>query len=74
MDLERTMQFIVEQQAQFWSSVQKHDEQIADMRAAAAKHDEQIATLTDLIGRVAKAEIRLTELMQATKPAWHPWK
>ena len=75
MDIERTMQFIVEQQAQFWASVQKHDEQIAEMRATAAKtaakHDEQIAksseqiaTLTDLIGRVAKAEIRLTELMQ----------
>src|SRR5208283_3586117 len=75
MDIERTMQFIVEQQAQFWASVQKHDEQVAEMRAAAAKaaakHDEriaknseQIATLTDLVGRLAQAEIRLAEQMQ----------
>ena len=78
MDIERTMQFIVEQQAQFWASVQKHDEQIAEMRAAAAKHDEQIAknseqisgigeqiaSLTDLVGRLAQAEIRLAEQMQ----------
>jgi hypothetical protein len=56
--------------------VQKHDEQIAEMRAAAAKvaakHDEQIgkcteqiATLTDLVGRLAQAEIRSTEQTQA---------
>ncbi len=79
------MQFIVEQQAQFWASVQKHDAQIAELRAAAAKNDEQIAknaeqigkneeqigkhaeqtaTLTDLVGRLANAEIRLAELTQ----------
>jgi len=62
------MQFIVKQQAQFWASVQKHDEQIAEMRAAAAKasakHDEQIATVTDLVGRLAQAEIRLAEQTQ----------
>ena len=46
---ERTMQFIVEQQAQFWASVQKHDEQIAvnssggQAESQMAKHDEQIA-------------------------------
>ncbi len=73
------MQFIVDQQAQFWASVQKHDEQIAELRAMAAKHDEQIAknneqiaknneqiaTLTDLVGRLAQAEIRLAEQTQA---------
>jgi chromosome segregation ATPase len=78
MDIERTMQYIVEQQAQFWASVQKHDEEIAAMRATAAKHDEQIAkngeqiaknseqiaTLTDLVGRLAQAEIRIAEQMQ----------
>ena len=68
------MQFIVDQQAQFWASVQKYDEQIAEMRAvaakAAARHDEQIAknseqigTLTNLVGRLAQAEIRLAEQM-----------
>jgi exonuclease VII small subunit len=62
------MQFIVEQQAQFWASVQKHDEQIAEMRATAAKtaakHDEEIATLTNLVGRLAQAEIHLVERME----------
>ena len=52
MDLERTMEFIVEQQAQLTASVQKHDEQIA-------KNSEQIAALSDLVGRLAQAEIRL---------------
>jgi hypothetical protein len=79
MDIERTMQFIVDQQAQFWASVQKHDEQIAlngqqiaELKAVAIKHDEQIAknneqiaTLTDLVGRLAQAEIRLAEQTQA---------
>ena len=71
MDIERTMQFIVEQQAQFWASVQKHDQQIAELKAGMVKHDEQIAknseqiaTLTDLVGRLAQAEIRLVERIQ----------
>ena len=65
------MQFIVEQQAQFWASAQKHDQQIAELKAIMVKHDEQIAknseqiaTLTDLVGRLAQAEIRLTEQLQ----------
>jgi chromosome segregation ATPase len=65
MDLERTMQYIVEQQAQFWASVQKHDEQMGELRASAAKNDQQIATLTDLVGRLAQAEIRLVEQVRA---------
>ncbi len=49
MDIERTMQFIVEQQAQFWASAQKHDQQIADLKAVMAKHDEQIAKNSEQI-------------------------
>jgi len=65
------MQLIVEQQAQFWASAQKHDQQIAELKAGMVKHDEQIAknseqiaTLTDLVGRLAQAEIRLVERIQ----------
>ena len=72
------MQFIVEQQARFWASAQKHDEEMAELRAAAAKHDEQIAknaeqiaksaeqiaTLTDLVGRLAQSGIRMADQMQ----------
>ena len=75
MDIERTMQFILEQQARHEArheaAVQKHDEEMAELRAAAAKHDEQlaknaaaIATLTDLVGRLAQAEIRIVERAQ----------
>ncbi len=78
MDIERTMQFIVEQQAQFWASAQKHDQQIAELKAGMVKHDEQIAknseqiaknseqiaTLTNLVGRVAQAGIHLAAQMQ----------
>ena len=79
------MQFIVDQQAQFWVSVQKHDEQIAKnneqiaknaeqiakndqqiaaLTASVQKHDAAIATLSDLVGRLAQAEIRIAEQMQ----------
>ena len=63
MDLERTMEFIVEQQAQLTASVQKHDEQIAH-------NSVQIATLTDLVGRLAQAEIRLVEEMRGNEARW----
>jgi chromosome segregation ATPase len=49
MDVEQTMQFILEQQA-------RHE-------AAVLKFDEQIASLTDLVGRLPQAEIRLVERM-----------
>jgi len=65
------MQFIADQQAQFWASAQKHDQQIAELKAGMVKHDEQIAknseqiaALTNLVGRLARAEIRLVEQMQ----------
>lgn len=65
------MQFIVEQQAQFWASVQKHDEQVAKndqqiaiLTASMQKHDAAIATITDLVGRLAQAEIRIAEQLQ----------
>jgi chromosome segregation ATPase len=71
MDIERTMQFILEQQARHEAAVQKHDEQfaknaeqIAALTASVQKHDEQIATLTNLVGRLAQAEIRIAERME----------
>ena len=44
------MQFIIEHQAK--------------LTASAEKHDEQIAGVTDLVGRLAQAEIRLVERME----------
>ena len=65
------MEFIVEQQAQLTASAQKRDEQQARLTASVqkhdqqiAKHDEQIGALTDLVGRLAQAEIHLVERME----------
>ena len=70
MDIEKTMQFILEVQARLEASVQGHDERLARLEAAAQEHEERfaklessMATVTDLVGRVAEAEIRLTERM-----------
>ena len=56
MDMEQTMEFILSAQAKHEASVQKHDEQIAELRSS-------VATLSDLVGRLAQAEIRLVERM-----------
>ena len=56
MDMEQTVEFILSAQAKLEASVQKHDEQIADLRSS-------VATLSDLVGRLAQAEIRLVERM-----------
>jgi hypothetical protein len=63
MDIEKTMEFILSVQAKLEASAQRHDELLT-------KHDEQIgnlatsvATLTDLVGRLAQAQIRSAELM-----------
>lgn len=61
MDVERTMQFILEMQARHEAAIQKHDEQIAQNASQIAQNSAQIAGVTDLIGRLAAAEIRLVE-------------
>lgn len=71
MEIEKTMQFILETQAYLGASVKKHDEQlarnaeqIAKNSEQIAKNSEQIAAVTGLVGRVAQAEIRLVERME----------
>jgi uncharacterized protein YoxC len=56
MDMEQTVEFILSAQAKLEASVQKHDEQISELRSS-------VATLSDLVGRLAQAEIRLVERM-----------
>lgn len=72
MDIEKTMEFILSVQARLEASAQKHDEMLAKHDEILAKHDEQIgrlessvATLTDLVGRLAQAQIRAVEQMTA---------
>lgn len=52
------MQFIIGHQGRLTASVQKHDEQIA-------KLEKSVATVTDSVGGLARAEIRLVERMDA---------
>ncbi len=59
--MERTIQFILEHQAQLTASLQKHDEVLAQLERNVARHDQEIQTVTDLIGRLAVAETRLVE-------------
>jgi len=70
MNVEKTMQFILDMQAQLTASAQKHDERLSRLESVAAQHDERltrleasVATVTDLVGRLAQAEIRLVERM-----------
>ena len=58
MDIEKTVEFILGVQAMLEASVQKHDEQIATLGSS-------VAALTDLVGRIAQAEIRLVERPEA---------
>ncbi len=70
MDLEKAMQFVVEQLGRLETAAAKHDEQIAQNAVQIeknttqiAQNTAQIASVTDLIGRLAQSEIVLTERM-----------
>lgn len=72
MDVEKTMEFILVTQARLEASAAAHDERLARLEASAQGHEERIAkleasvaTVTDLVGRLAQAEIRLAEHMTA---------
>ena len=65
---ESTMQFIVEQQAQLTTKMQRHDDAIAEMEKSRVemeksrvKTEQEIQTATNLIGRLASAMTELTE-------------
>ena len=60
MDFERTMEFILQTQAQMQAqhaaAMQRSDERMTRIEAS-------MATVTDVVGRLAQAEIRLVERM-----------
>lgn len=56
MDVEKTIQFILDTQARLEAVAGQHDERIARLEAS-------VATVTDLVARLAQAEIRLVERM-----------
>jgi len=61
MDIERTMQFIVEQQAQLTASAQRHEERLARTDEQIAKHSEQISKLGEQIAKHSEQISKLGE-------------
>ena len=68
MDIEKTMEFILNVQAKIEALGQQNAERIAELQALAKGHEERLAklessmgTVTDLVGRLAQAEIQLAE-------------
>lgn len=69
MEVEKTIQFILEMQAKHEAVTQRNDEQIARNSEQIAKHDEQLGTLADLVGRLAQAELRLVDRINDLRDA-----
>jgi len=55
-EIERTIQFILQHEAAVFA-------RIDGLSAASERHDREISQLTDLVGRLAQAEIHLVERM-----------
>jgi uncharacterized coiled-coil protein SlyX len=56
MDVEKTMQFILETQARLEASAAGHEERIA-------KLENSMTTVTNYLGELAQAEVRLSQRM-----------
>ena len=63
-EMERSMEFILKQQAQFAADIQKINDIIEKHNETFAKHAEAIVALTGLHGRLVEAQVRLTEVQQ----------
>jgi seryl-tRNA synthetase len=55
-EIERTIQFILQHEAAVFARIDR-------LSAASERHDQEISQLTDLVGRLAQAEIHLVERM-----------
>ncbi len=71
-EMEKTMQFILEQQAQFATDIQQIRELQAGFHEVQAKFQTQLGTLTDatltlvgVVGKVAEAQERTEERLSA---------
>ena len=62
-EIERTIQFILQHEAQVFARIDRLSEASERHEKAIERHDNQISQLTDLVGRLAQAEIRLVERM-----------
>jgi hypothetical protein len=64
MDIEKTMQFILDTQARLEATASQHDERLTKLETSLARLETSVSTVTDLVGRLAQAEIRLVERME----------
>lgn len=71
MDIERTMQWMLEMQARHQEWLHQHEAWLRQHDASMQRHEgwmrqqgERVATVTDLIGRSAQSELRLVEEMR----------
>ena len=61
MDVERTMEFILEQQAKFWAGLQEMREQQAAMQKEQAAWRQDHAELRSLVVRLAEHQLGLAQ-------------
>jgi chromosome segregation ATPase len=64
-EIERTIQFILQHEAQVFARIDRLSEASERHEKAIERHDREISQLSDLVGRLAQAEIRLVERMDA---------
>jgi len=63
-EMERAMEFILKQQAQFSADIQRINETLDRHNDAFGKHTEAIVALTGWHGKLVEAQIQLTEVQQ----------
>jgi len=61
MDVEKTMEFLLEHHARFAADMEELKERMKEHDRVLARHNDQIAQVTDLIGRVAQANLALNQ-------------
>jgi len=64
-ELERTIQFILQHEAEVFGRIDRLGSTVEHHEQALERHDKEISQLTDLVGRLAQAEIHLVERMDA---------
>jgi chromosome segregation ATPase len=75
-EIERTIEFILRHEGEVFARIdrlsatsERHEQAMERHEQAMERHDREISQLTDLLGRLAQAEIHLVERMDALAAA-----
>jgi chromosome segregation ATPase len=68
-EIERTIQFILQHEAEVFARIDRLSSTVERHEQAIERHDREISQVTDLVGRLAQAEIRLVERMDGLAAA-----